>query len=611
MGRLAALCALLFVGVASAQEAPPAGQVEQPLDAAAPIANPEQERIRYLDIDLQLRADGTLRVTEKITVWAQRDRFREGIHRDLGGQYFDLYSGMKSAQPQIRSASLNGAPVDFRSESIAEGIRVHIGESGPDLPPGQHDFELHYEIPNRIVNNLANALEWELNAAWSVPVEKTQISIQLPADVDRSSVKLKGSERSVVEIPESGPLWVLADGKLLAQESLSFDLSYKPGVSAQGQSAWSARWQALPSGHRWAIGGVIALWGYFLLIWWQVGRDPSPGRGVLMFGPPEGISPGGLRLIERLSYDPKCLVADIIALATSGHLRIERDAAGLTLHREADPVPDIPALAKLKAGLFDRSDSLRMTRANGVRLRASIQRHSQALMGVHERSHFVSNFRYWWPALLIAALTLATLVLLQGSLEVSAVGAFMAVWLTGWSFGVYVLVSQAWMMWRSARSWGGHVGALFISLFSIPFVIGELFGLMVFTATTGIIGLAIIAALLVALIGFYHWLKAPTAAGRALLDQVDGLREHLRKLDPWQEGREGIDRVIGHAYALGESDGLAKLVHSEPSAYRSESDRTWFRDASGELNDPAEVIAGVGEWLSQAVRAGIAKRRKG
>lgn len=608
MGRLATLTLVLLTGNALAQEAPLPGQLEQdqPIGATAAIDSPELERIRYLDIDLQLRPDGTLRVTEKITVWAQRDQFVDGLHRDLATHFFDFYGGMKSVEPVIRSASLNGAPTSSRTDSVAEGVRVYIGENGPDLPAGQHDFELHYEIPNRVSTNLATELEWDLHADWNFPVDKTQISIQLPADIDRESVRLTGSESSVIEIPDTGPLWVLADGKLPPHQSLSLNLSYAPGQSAQGMSAWRARWSSLPTGHRWAIGGVLVLWTYLLVLWWKVGRDPSPGPRQLRFGPPQGVSPGGLRLIERLSYDPKCLVADIIALATSGHLRIERDAAGITLYRAADAPPDLVALAKLKAALFERRDSLRMTRSNRSRLQHMIKQHRQALMAIHERQHFSSNLRYWWPSLLIAAVTLSILVLLRSSLEVSGVGAFMAVWLTAWSCGVYVLVSQSVMAWRGARSWGSRAGALYLTLFSVPFVLAEVFGLMVFAATTGIVGLAIIVAVLTALIGFYHWLKAPTAVGRVLLDQVAGLREHLRELNPRLEGSGGIDRMLGHAFALGESASLAKRVQSQPGAYAA-AERPWFRDASGNTGEPEAAIEKLGDWLAQAMRAGIAK----
>ena len=605
---LALLCALIWPLLSWAQESPPPEQVELPVAAQSPVDDPQQERIRFWDIDLQLLPDGSLRVTEKITVWAQHLQFKNGIYRDLGGSYFDLYSGMKSAEPKVLSASLNGVPVRFRLETVASGTRVHIGENSTALGPGQHDFELHYEIPHRVVTTLASSLEWTLDGEWQVPVDQTQISIHLPSGVDRSSVQIKGSPRAQIELPASGPLWVVADGRMWPGEQLSFELSFRPAAE-HAQSQWSERWRNLPTGHRWAFAGLVALWSYFLIVWVRVGKDPPPGPRTVSFAPPEGISPGGLRMIERLRYDPDCLVADLIALATAGQLRIERDAAGITLYRDADSAPTLMPLAKLKAALFDRSDSLRLTRSNGSRLRQAVSRHRQALLAVHERQHFVSNFRYWWPGLLIALLTFATLILLQDNLEAVAIGAFMTVWLSGWSFGVYVLISQAWMLWRGAESWGGHAGALFMTLFSIPFVAGEIFGLMLFTATTGLVGLAVILVALIALIGFYHWLKSPTAAGRQLLDQVEGLREHLHQFDPWGQNGGEIDWMIGYAYALGESGAMAKRLRQKLNEVgRFDTGPGWFRDATGRVAELSDIVDRLGQWLSKSLGEGLAKR---
>ncbi len=569
---------------------------------------PHRERVRYWDVDLQILADGTVRVTEKITVWAQRGQFQNGIYRDLGGDYFDLYSGMQLAEINILSASINGVPANFRVDDVSEGTRVHIGEGSTALGPGQHDFELHYEIPQRVQTALGSSLDWLLDGDWQVPVDKTQISIHLPPNVDRESVRLSASDGAKVEVLADGPLWVAMDRRLWPGENLSFELQFQP---AQGDGHWLQRWHSLPRGHRWAFLGLLALWGYFLWIWLQVGRDPSPGPRAMTFAAPAGVSPGGARLIERLRYERQSLAADIIALATCGQLRIERDAAGLTLHRAGDQAPQLVALAKLKAALFDRSDTLRISRSNYSRLNHALKRHRQALLAVHERTHFRSNFGYWWPGLAIAVATFAVLILFQDSLEKSAIGAFMTVWLSGWSFGVYILVSQVLTMWRSAAGLGDGAGALFLTFFAIPFVAGEIFGLMVFAATTGLAGLAIIVGALAALIGFYHWLKSPTAAGRALLDQVEGLREHLRQFDPWGQREGELEWMIGYAYALEECPAMAAQLRAKLSEVgHSDELPDWFRDATGKTAGLSDLIERLGPWMDKALNAGLAKKRR-
>jgi uncharacterized membrane protein len=81
--------------------------------------------------------------------------------------------------------------------------------------------------------------------------------------------------------------------------------------------------------------------------------------------------------------------------------------------------------------------------------------------------------------------------------------------------------------WKQPPGIGTYFSAIFLTLFSLPFLIGEVFGLGLFATIAGP-GLAIIAVLLVATnFAFFHWMKAPTQEGRKLLDRIAGLRLYL------------------------------------------------------------------------------------
>jgi hypothetical protein len=62
------------------------------------------------------------------------------------------------------------------------------------------------------------------------------------------------------------------------------------------------------------------------------------------------------------------------------------------------------------------------------------------------------------------------------------VGGFMTVWLTGWTFGVYALISRIVSLWKAPAQNGlpaaaTKAGAGGMMIFAIPFVVGEIFGL--------------------------------------------------------------------------------------------------------------------------------------
>src|SRR5262249_52877856 len=143
-----------------------------------------------------------------------------------------------------------------------------------------------------------------------------------------------------------------------------------------------------------------------------------------------------------------------------------------------------------------------------------------------------------------------------------AVALFASVWLTGWSFGVYALVSSVIRAWRSARSEGvlGFGQAGFLTIFSIPFMGGECVGIGLLVWASGVITAAIIASALFVNVLFHHLLKTRTLAGRALLDRVEGFKMFLKTVDadrlqtmspPPNKTPELFERFLPYALALG------------------------------------------------------------
>jgi hypothetical protein len=172
---------------------------------------------------------------------------------------------------------------------------------------------------------------------------------------------------------------------------------------------------------------------------------------------------------------------------------------------------------------------------------------------------FRTNARYLCPGIVVSLLTIAVILLLRGG-SLMPVGLFMSVWLTGWSFGVYSLVSSVIRAWKSARAEGvlGFGQAGFLTLFSIPFVIGECVGLSVLIWTCGgAVGL--IAAAIGMNVLFHHLLKAPTLAGRALMDRVEGFKMFLTAVDADRlqtiarpdKTPQLFERFLPYAFALG------------------------------------------------------------
>jgi uncharacterized membrane protein len=192
----------------------------------------------------------------------------------------------------------------------------------------------------------------------------------------------------------------------------------------------------------------------------------------------------------------------------------------------------------------------------------------------------------------------------------------MLFWLTGWTFGVYMLLSQAAGIWRQVFSgkWLMVVPALFMTAFSIPFVGGELFGLYVLFTQ----GSPLMAALLLLLVGinflFYRLLQAPTLAGRRLLDELAGFRMYLDVAEKDElRVRRGPERTLQlfekylpYALALGVENAWAEqfsdILDRARAAGGADAVPRWYSGSSWDT--PGSGFAGaLAGGLSGAIAA--------
>ena len=100
--------------------------------------------------------------------------------------------------------------------------------------------------------------------------------------------------------------------------------------------------------------------------------------------------------------------------------------------------------------------------------------------------------------------------------------------------------------------------ALSINLFALPFFAGELFGIGILWYATSLSTIIVMVLLIGINYIFYHLLKSPTRAGRALLDTVEGFRaflaatekDRLNMLNPPEKTPELFEKYLPYALAL-------------------------------------------------------------
>jgi len=358
--------------------------------------------------------------------------------------------------------------------------------------------------------------------------------------------------------------------------------------------------------------GLAIIFAYYLLVWSRVGRDPEAGVIIPRYEPPEKASPAAMRFVYRMGYDNKTFATAVVNLAVKGLVEITEEKDVYSLTRLQKPARDASPGERAILDCLTITSKLELKQANHRIIRLAIQGHKQALERNYEKTYFMSNSAWTAPAILLTLLTLLGAAFSLPTEDAVAIGLFMLLWLTFWSFGVIVLMMMVWKSWRAVRSGGSVTGALFITLFSIPFVGGEIGGLLALYFQAGLVMPVVMLAAVTLNAVFYHLLKAPTMRGRKFLDEAEGLRMYLEVAEkdelnfkhPPEKTPELFEHLLPYAMALDVEQRWAEKFSAVFSRIGPEGQQyhpTWYHGHHWNANNMGAFTGAVGGALSSAI----------
>ena len=532
-----------------------------------------EERILAFHSDIQVLEDGAMLVDERIRVRAEGKQIRRGIYRDFPTRYRDRMGNRYKVDFELMSVQRDGVRESYHTEDLSNGIRIYMGERTRSLSPGVYEYRIRYRTDRQLgFFDQRDELYWNVTGnGWDFAIDQASASVQLPPGIAREDVRLKaytgkqgerGSDfRS--EIDYGARVRFETTRALAAREGLSIVVDWPKGFVHEPTREQQLGYLLADNREAMAaLGGTALVIIFYLLVWQRVGRDPQAGVSIPLYEPPAGYSPGAMRFVRRMGYDKKAFASALVNLAVQGYLSIEETAKGkFTLNKTGNethfrPGPGEAAVASALFG--DGSSSIDLEQANHVKLGKAVYSHKRALKRHYEKRYFLTNRGYLVPGILLSALTLLATVLMIPDGEARGLTGFLAVWLSGWTMGVVMLLRKAFSAWRSALGGGGFFQVVFPTLFAIPFVGAEIAVLFVFGSQASIWGLIAILSLVLINAAFYQWLKAPTLAGRRLLDQLEGFRLYLSVAEkdelhfkhPPEKTPELFERLLPYAMAL-------------------------------------------------------------
>jgi hypothetical protein len=524
------------------------------------------ERILRFVSDVTVERNGDLAVTETIRVEAEQNAIKHGILRDFPTTYTRPDGSRVVVGFAVQSVGLDGANVHWATERMANGVRVRIGSADTMVSSGEHEFVIRYRTTRQIgFFPDRDELYWNATGTgWTFPIEVAEARITLPDAVPFTQAAFytgpqgaRGQDAMIVT-RQPGLIVFRTTRALPLRNGLTVAAAWQKGLVAPPSKAeQAASWlqDNLPA----AIAGfgLIGIVVFYAVAWSRFGRDPPAGTIIPLFGPPDGMSAAAVRYIERMGFDARCFTAAIIDLGVNGHLRLTGSGSGAVLSRLDGGKPIGPAESAVESKLFAANPSVKLVQSNYQTFTSARSALQASLDRSYDGTLFTDNYGWSGLGLALIVAVLAIVIFMIGA-------TYDGDRATALNFGILLplapIAAGAFII-RAGRRRDSR-GGLMIVAGAALMAVAAAGGLAAITAggRGPLDFLPAIAAYILAPLGLlgFHWMQAPTVAGRAIMDRIEGFRQYLgvaeedrlNALNPPDKTPELFERFLPYALAL-------------------------------------------------------------
>jgi len=523
------------------------------------------ERILEYRIEIDIARDGSLEVAEHITVRAEGTNIRRGIYRDFPTRYRDRFGNRVVVDLDVLEVLRNGEPEPWFTENAGNGVRINTGDDSFLPRSAQHTFTIRYRT-NRQLGFFANHDELYWNAigtGWIFPIDAATVIARLPEPVDSEQLSAEGytgregaqGQDYVAQITGPGAArWELTRG-LAAGEGLTIVLTFPKGIVTPPSATQRLSWLLKDNrGVLVALLTLVVFVVYCVREFHRIGRDPRKGIVIARYEPPAGHTPASLRFVNRMRYDIRCFSSEILALAVAGFVEIDREHR---LLRKDD--------WKLRRG--PKRDAAQLPASQRALLGTLFATKDEVPLKQSQAHHLQRVRKAHWKALDEAT-------------------------------------HPRYFKRNSHATFRAFlIGAIGIALAN--FVAGG----------AGMIAIVMIAVLMgIGLLIFAYVVRAPTLEGRALMDEIEGLKLYLKVAERDELARmqgpdappavdpERYEHLLPYAVALEVEDAWTKkLIAAVGAAAAAETAQrmSWYHGSR--FNNLGDLSKALGTTLSSQI----------
>jgi uncharacterized membrane protein YgcG len=537
-----------------------------------------REEITAYASAIAMAVDGTVTVTETITVNAEGQDIRRGIYRDIPVVLLTSDGGKLRPDFAVLDVQRDGRSENFRVERMGNFQRIWIGDPDVMLSYGPHRYAITYTM-----SRMARAFEdhdelyWNVTGNyWIFPIRTATATVTLPdgavitnlvgytgrVGATEQAVSIKRNADNVASFRATRALGA-GEGMTIAVALAKGVIEYPTGFDAWLQHVFDLRDNIIP-----VLAALLAA-AYNGLAWFRVGRDPEKGVVFPRFHAPDGFSPALVHYIHKWGFSDSgwtALTAAIFNLGVKGLITIDNSTDNLRL-TVTGKAPDKPLPAG-EAVIFDylqTQQSVEINTATGPALQKRRAAFVSAIARENRSRWFRTNigysvFGYFLGIVLLAGMTFADIL--------------DPLWLIGSIILGIMLSSLGGLISKGFQK--RYLSRVFIAIW-IAVAAFNFLGFALDSLTALQVNIAAISAIsiVVVTIVFAFLMRAPTLQGRKVMDEIDGLKLYLETAEKDRMNMDDVppmtvtrfERLLPFAIALGVEESWSAHFEAELSRH--------------------------------------------
>jgi len=601
-----------------------------------PVVNAQaREEIRNYDVVVNVLADGTLDVTETITVNAEGGQIRRGIYRDIPMRELDDWGLWSDHGFDLVSVTRNGADEAYHTEWQERFIRIYAGDAEVFLPSGVHTYEFRYRTTRQLrYFDEYDEIYWNATGNfWNFPILNASVTVNLPEGAVAKSVAAYtggfGAKSSNYRATGEGTSTVrfVATQSFAEREGITVAVGFTKGVVAiQQETAGTKFWTNF--GLFVFFCGWLIMPAYYLFAWTKVGRDPPERAIIPLFHPPDDLEAAALSYVHFNGFrmagsKDLAFIAALLSLGVKKKLVIEeKGRSSVTLIRSKELESAQKPLSQGEAALFDRllgsRDEFPLDKSNGTSLLAAQTAFRRTVSKLYSGKYYKVNLGWFIPGIVLGAVTFILGMILQNPPEDGLLYVIPVV-MTSVIGCIFMTIGRR--FWTDPLR--GAIKRIAGGILLVAGFIVIALGALVVAYNSGLPIYQLVGALLIFGICFtflmYFLMGAPTPLGAEVLPRIEGFKLYLETAETNrlnmreapEMSEELFERYLPYAAGLGVEEPWSKAWAAHLSRIAPNRDQHyephWYHGRSGSYGNigvaTAASVAAVSAAMASAMPA--------